>query len=123
MKFFLIIKILIQKFLRLNITFFRREISGYPKLVQEFEKNFSNYIDKKFGLTFCNGTSSIEAAIYALDLSKDDEILVPSSTFHATLGPIINLSNKPIFVDIDPDTLTIDTKDIRKKLQKNLKFY
>ena len=121
MKFFLIIKILIQKFLRLNITFFRREISGYPKLVQEFEKNFSNYIDKKFGLTFCNGTSSIEAAIYALDLSKDDEILVPSSTFHATLGPIINLSNKPIFVDIDPDTLTIDTKDIRKKVTEKSK--
>ena len=84
-------------------------------------KNFSNYIDKKFGLTFCNGTSSIEAAIYALDLSKDDEILVPSSTFHATLGPIINLSNKPIFVDIDPDTLTIDTKDIRKKVTEKSK--
>ena len=121
MKFFLIIKILILKFLKLNISFLRREISGYPKLVQKFEKDFSNYIGKKFGITFCNGTSSIEAAIYALDLSKDDEILVPSSTFHATLGPIINLSYKPIFVDIDPNTLTVDCKDIRKKVTKNSK--
>ena len=92
MKFFLIIKILILKFLKLNICFLRREISGYPKLVQKFEKDFSNYIGKKFGLTFCNGTSSIEAAIYALDLSKDDEILVPSSTFHTTPGlHIVNI--------------------------------
>ncbi len=121
MKFFLIIKILILKFLKLNICFLRREISGYPKLVQKFEKDFSNYIGKKFGITFCNGTSSIEAAIYALDLSKDDEILVPSSTFHATLGPIINLSYKPIFIDIDPNTLTVDCKDIRKKVTKNSK--
>ena len=121
MKYLLIIKILLEKIIKLNICFLKREISGYPKLVKEFENNFSNYIGKKFGLTFCNGTSSIEAALYALNLSKDDEVLVPSSTFHATLGPIINLSLKPVFVDIDPHTLTVDCNDIRKKITSRCK--
>ena len=89
MNFILIIKIIIIKFFRLNISFIKREISGYPKSVQKFENEFARYIGKKFGLTFCNGTSSIEAALFALQLSENDEVLVPSSTFHATIGPII----------------------------------
>ena len=49
------------------------------------------------------------------NLSKDDEILLPSSTFHASIGPVVNLFKKPIFVDIDPNTLTIDCNDLKKK--------
>lgn len=121
MNFILILKIILIKIIKLNFSFLKREISGYPKSVQKFEKDFSNYIGRNFGITFCNGTSSIEAALFALNLSKDDEILVPSSTFHATLGPIINLSFKPVFVDIDPDTLTIDCSDIKKKISNKSK--
>ena len=121
MNFILIFKIILIKIVKLNFSFLRREISGYPKSVQKFEQDFSNYIGRKFGLTFCNGTSSIEAAIFALNLSKDDEILIPSSTFHASIGPIVNLSKKPIFVDIDPNTLTIDCNDLKKKITNKSK--
>ena len=121
MNFFLIFKIILIKIIKLNFSFLRREISGYPKSVQKFEKDFSNYIGRKFGLTFCNGTSSIEAAVFALNLSKDDEILVPSSTFHASIGPIFNLLKKPIFVDIDPNTLTIDCNDLKNKITNKSK--
>ena len=95
MKFFIILKIIIIKIIRLNLAFIKRQVSGYPKFVEKFENNFAKYIGKKYGISFCNGTSSIEAAIYALNFSKDDEILVPSSTFHASIGPIRNLNCKP----------------------------
>jgi perosamine synthetase len=121
MNFILIIKIIIIKFFRLNISFIKREISGYPKSVQKFENEFARYIGKKFGLTFCNGTSSIEAALFALQLSENDEVLVPSSTFHATIGPILNLNLKPIFIEINPQTLTIDCIDLEKKITNNSK--
>ncbi len=121
MNFFLIIKIILIKFFKLNISFLKREISGYPKTVKDFEKDFANYVGKKYGLTFSNGTSSIEASIYALNLTNNDEILVPSSTFHATIGPIINLNLKPVFVEIDPLTLTIDCDDIKKKITEKSK--
>ena len=52
--FLIIIEILIVKILKINISFIKREISGYPQIVQKFETEFSNYIGKKYGLTFCN---------------------------------------------------------------------
>ena len=81
MKFFLILKIIILKIIRLNISFLKREISGYPNIVKKFEKDFAFFIGKDYGISFCNGSSAIEAAIFALDFSQNDEILVLQATF------------------------------------------
>ena len=62
MKFFFILKIFLHKIIKLNLSFLKREISGYPNSVKNFENDFANYIGKKYGITFSNGTSSIEAA-------------------------------------------------------------
>tara|TARA_B110001454_G_scaffold37426_1_gene36932 strand:+ start:1596 stop:2729 length:1134 start_codon:yes stop_codon:yes gene_type:complete len=121
MNLFLIIKIIILKIIRLNLSFIKREISGYPETVKKFEKNFANFIGKDYGITFCNGTSAIEAAIYALGFKHGDEILVPSSNFHSSLGPIKNLNYKPIFVDIDKQSITIDCTDLKKKITNKSK--
>ena len=121
MKLFLIIKIIVHKILRLNLSFIKREISGYPNFVIKFENDFAHFIGKEYGISFCNGTSSIEAAIYALNFLPGDEILVASSTFHASLGPIKNLNCKPVFVDIDKETLTIDSVDLKKKINNKSK--
>ena len=118
-KYLLFIKIILFKFFYLNLSFLKREISGYPKHVLEFEKDFSKYIGKQYGLTFCNGTSAIEAAIYALNLDKNSEILIPSSIFHASIGPILSQNFKIKFVDIDNETLTIDCDDLEKKINEN----
>ena len=66
---FLIIKIIIEKIIRLKFIILKRNY-WILKIVKRFEDEFSKYIGKKYGLSFCNGTSSIEAAIYALDLKK-----------------------------------------------------
>ncbi len=120
-KFIFIIKILIEKLIRLNLSFLKREISGYPKIVKKFEKDFAKFIGKQYGLTFCNGTSAIESAIYALNLSAGDEILTTSSNFHASLGPIKNLGYNIVFVDIDENTFTIDCSDLEKKINNKTK--
>ncbi len=121
MKFFLIIKIIILKIIRLNISFLKREISGYPNIVKKFEKDFASFIGKNYGISFCNGSSAIEASLFALDLSQNDEILVTSSNFHSSIGSIKNLKFKPIFVDIDPQSLTIDCNDLKNKITSKSK--
>tara|TARA_B100000886_G_scaffold337536_1_gene298439 strand:- start:689 stop:1822 length:1134 start_codon:yes stop_codon:yes gene_type:complete len=121
MKFIIQLKIIFLKIISLNISFLKREISGYPEIVKNFEKSFSIFIGKKYGITFCNGTSSIEAAIYALNFFPNDEILVPASTFHASIGPINNLDCKPVFVDVDKDSLTISCEDLKKKINNKSK--
>ena len=120
-KLILILKIILIKLIKLNFSFLKNELSGYPDSVNKFERDFAKFIGKNFGITFCNGTSSIEAAIYALDLTDHDEILVTSSNFHASIGPIKNLNYKPVFIDIDKDTLTIDCEDLKNKITNKSK--
>ena len=47
MKFFLLLKIILFKILRLNLAFLKREITGYPEFVKKFEKNFAKFIGKE----------------------------------------------------------------------------
>ena len=89
--------------------------------ISETERDFAKFIGKEYGITFCNGTSTIESAIYALNFSPGDEILVTSSIFHASLGPIKNLNCKPIFVDISMSDLNFDIDEIEKKITKKTK--
>ena len=55
----------------------------------------------------------------SLDLDKNSEILIPSSIFHASIGPILNQNFKIKFVDIDNETLTIDCDDLRKRYENS----
>lgn len=94
-------------------------ISGdgkYTKLVQEFME--SRFGAKKALLT-TSGTSALELASYVLDFQPGDEVILPSYTFSSTANAVILAGAKPVFADIQPDTLNIDPEDIRRKITPN----
>ena len=97
-----------EKIVRIATVVLRSQTTRYPPFVAKFETDFAKYIGRKFGLSFCNGTSSLEAALFALDVKPGDEVIVPSCTFHASLDPVVNCGAKPVFVDILPDNGTMD---------------
>ena len=109
------------KMLLASKQIFFNEVTYYPPLVLKFERNFAKYIGKRHGLTFCNGTSSIEAALFALGIDKGDEVIVPSCTFHASIDPILNLGAVPVFVDIDMVSGSILISDLIDKISLNTK--
>jgi dTDP-4-amino-4,6-dideoxygalactose transaminase len=78
-----------------------------------------------FKLPYCkahyNGTSAILAMFFALDLPPGSEIMVPCSTFWATIMPMRFFGLVPVFVDIHPRTLNFDVEDARRKLTKHTK--
>jgi dTDP-4-amino-4,6-dideoxygalactose transaminase len=80
---------------------------------------------KHFGLPYCkahfNGTSAITAMFFALRLPAGSEIMVPCSTFWATITPMRFFGLVPVMVDINPVTLNFDLEDAKKKLTKNTK--
>jgi dTDP-4-amino-4,6-dideoxygalactose transaminase len=93
-------------------------ISGdgkYTKLVQDF-------FQLKFGarkvLMTTSCTSALELATLLLDLKPDDEVIVPSYTFSSTVNPILLAGAKPVFADIQEETLNIDPSDIHRKITK-----
>ncbi len=75
-----------------------------------FEQEFAAFQDAKYGVACTNGTAALEIALRALGIGCGDEVIVPPYTFVATASAVLSVSATPIFVDIDGDTLNMDTK-------------
>ena len=96
-------------------------ISSRGQFISQFERSFSAYLGGGHAVAVSSGTSALQAGILALGLGKGDEILVPNFTFAASINSIINAGCKPILVDVEKDTWTIDIKKIEKKITKRTK--
>lgn len=110
---------LLKKFLKILVVskeIALNRISYYPKLVIKFEEKFARYVGKENGLSFSNGTSSIEAALFSFGLGRGDEVLVPSCTFHASISPIVNCGAVPVFVDVEQGSLCPSVIEFQKRL-------
>lgn len=88
------------------------------KHVQAFEKSASLFLKSKYVVAVNSGTAALQAALYALDIKKGDEVLVPSFTFVATANSVVSTGAKPIFVDILKENYTMDPDDLQKKITK-----
>lgn len=88
------------------------------KHVQNFEKSVASFVNSKYAIAVNSGTAALQAALYALDIKKGDEVLVPSFTFVATANAVVSTGAKPIFVDILKENFTIDPDDLEKKITK-----
>ena len=86
-----------------------------------FSKKFSKYIGVKYCLPVSHCTDAIHLALLALNIKKGDEVIVPDLSWVASAAPIRYVGAKPVFVDIDPDTLCIDPEKILKNISKKTK--
>lgn len=86
------------------------------KSVKAFENELADYFASPLVQSCANGTDAILLSIMACGFKAGDEILVPSFTYAATAGPIAILGLKPVFIDVDYNTFTIDIQDLRKKI-------
>lgn len=91
------------------------------KNVELFEKEFSQWIGKGFGVGVGNGTDAIKLAILALNIKKGDEIITVSNTAVPTISAIIDAGAIPVFCDVDPSTFNIDIKKISSLINKKTK--
>ncbi|HSB84069.1 MAG TPA: DegT/DnrJ/EryC1/StrS family aminotransferase [Nitrosarchaeum sp.] len=91
------------------------------KHVQSFEKSASLFIKSKYVIAVNSGTAALQAALYALDIKKGDEVLIPSFTFVATANSVVSTGAKPVFVDVLKENYTMDPDDLEKKITKKTK--
>lgn len=97
------------------------EKSGMGPKVLEFERNFAKYVGTKHAVALSSGTAALHAALMAADVKAGDEIIVPSLTFAATVGPILMTGAKPVFADIDADTYSTTSESIEKIISRKTK--
>jgi dTDP-4-amino-4,6-dideoxygalactose transaminase len=76
--------------------------------VAAFEERFAAYCDVKHCMAVNSGTSALHLALLAAGIGAGDEVITVSMTFVATTAAILYCGARPVFVDVDPDTWTMD---------------
>ena len=88
---------------------------------QKTEKLLKKYIKSKFVALTHSCTAALEISAILINLKKNDEVIMPSYGFVSVANAVVLRGAKPIFADINPLTLNVSYKDIRKKITKRTK--
>ena len=91
-----------------------------PKTIL-FEKNFAGYVGASYALAVNSATAGLHCALTALGIGAGDEVITTPMTFAATANAILFTGAKPVFADIDRETLDIVPGNIERAVTKRTK--
>ena len=89
--------------------------------VKDFEKQFSKFINCKYGITTTSGTTALHLACKTLGIKKEDQVLVSSSTNMASAFSVDYCGAIPVPIDIKKETWQMDVTKIEEKINKKTK--
>ena len=89
--------------------------------VKQFEDHLARYLGANHVVACGNGTDALQIALMALGLQPGDEVITADFTFIATVEVVALLGLKPVLVDVDPDTYTIDIEKLEKAITPRTK--
>ena len=90
--------------------------------IEKFETHLAKYTGRKYCIAFNSGTSAGHAALIALGIRAEFEVIVPSFTFMATANWPLMVQASPKFADIETQTYGMDPKDLESKISKKTKL-
>jgi perosamine synthetase len=89
--------------------------------VARFEDAFARAVGASHAVAVSSGTAALHAAIATLDLEPADEVVVPTLTFAATANAVVMNGARPVFADVDPDTLLLSPETLAAALTERTK--
>ncbi|MFH1461688.1 MAG: DegT/DnrJ/EryC1/StrS family aminotransferase [bacterium] len=96
-------------------------ISSEGPFVKNFEESFAKVVNRKFGISVCNGSVALDLAVKILDLPVGCEVIMPTFTIISCAAAIIRNNLRPVLVDSDPVTWNMDVNSIEKKITSKTK--
>ena len=93
-------------------------VSSVGKYVDTFEKEFAKTVGSKYAIATVNGTAALHISLILADVKKDDEVITQPLTFIATCNAISYIGAKPIFIDVDLDTMGLSPDALKDFLEK-----
>jgi dTDP-4-amino-4,6-dideoxygalactose transaminase len=91
------------------------------KKLEAFEKEYAAFNDTKFSIGVSNGLDALHLALKALNVTKGDEVIVPSNTYIATALAASYVGATPVFVEPDPNTYNINPANIEAAITSKTK--
>src|SRR5438132_1222655 len=89
--------------------------------VKELERECAAYCECEFAVGCASGSDAILLPLMALGVGPGDEVVTTPFTFFATVGSIVRLGAKPVFVDIEPDTFNMNVSQLESVLNERTK--
>jgi UDP-4-amino-4,6-dideoxy-N-acetyl-beta-L-altrosamine transaminase len=90
-------------------------------MIQRFEESLAKYCTAKYAVAVSSGTAALHLACLAAGLKKDDEAITSPITFLATPNAVLYTGARPVFADIDYDTINIAPEEIAGNIGKKTK--
>ena len=88
--------------------------------VDKLEKEFAEYIGRKYAIGVASGTASLQVALGAMGIGPRDEVLLPGYFWVATVGAVVRSGAIPVLVDCD-DSFSLDPDKLEEKITKRTK--
>jgi dTDP-4-amino-4,6-dideoxygalactose transaminase len=89
--------------------------------VDAFESEFAAYLGVKHVVGVANGTDALTIALRAMGVGPGDEVIVPSFTFYASAEAIPPTGARPVFCDVDPDSMMVTAETVRARITARTK--
>ncbi|OGT07431.1 MAG: aminotransferase DegT [Gammaproteobacteria bacterium GWF2_41_13] len=96
-------------------------ISSAGKYIEAFEEQWAAYCGMKYGIAVSNGTVALQVAMACFDLAPGDEVIMPTFTIISCGQAITYNGYRPVLVDAEPRTWTMDVSQIEKKITQKTK--
>jgi perosamine synthetase len=96
-------------------------ISSKGEYIINFEKLFASKTQVNYATSVCNGTVALHLALLSLGIGSEDEVIVPTFTYIASVNSIVYCGATPVFVDSLSETWQVDPNDIVKKITAKTK--
>jgi len=87
-----------------------------------FEQEFAAYCGASHACGVANGTDALTIALRALDVGRGDEVVTVANTFVGTGEAIFLNEARPVFVDVDPETFTMDPGQVERAITRRTKL-
>ena len=97
-------------------------VSSVGKYVDKFEKKIAKYTGAKYVVATTNGTSALHISLILAGVGQDDEVITQPLNFVASCNAISYCKAKPIFIDVDMDTMGLSPSALKYFLEKNTKI-
>ncbi len=96
-------------------------ISSEGPFVKKFETEFAKTVNRKYGISVCNGSVALEVAIAALRIAPGDEVIMPTFTIISCASAIVRSGAVPVLIDVEKDTWNMNVEQIEAKITKRTK--
>jgi perosamine synthetase len=97
-------------------------VSSVGEFVGRFEQMCAKYTGSKYAVAAMNGTAALHIALLLAGVQRDDEVITQSLTFIATANSISYTGAKPVFIDVDKETMGLSPNALEAWLQDNVEM-